>query len=234
MKKTISVDFDGTIVEHAFPEIGDLKPGVKDALTRLSQTYEIVISSCRASALFAGAHRVDYVQRMKEFLDENQIPYDRIDMGNEGKIVAVAYIDDRGIEFKDNWHDIADRLTGVDTSMARVGRFKGSSFSSIEELELVLRLWVKEARLGAIVFQDEYDDIPYIGINRYNEPGYIDDGDWSDEDVESLHSVLRYLLKDYHETNSFTYATDFDSSIELIKKKAQRLGFVLQEPKWNV
>lgn len=161
---TISVDFDGTIVHHRFPEIGELKPGAKDALTRLIEKYDIVISSCRASALFrkkpdglsvdrltyiaerhassrfphfdsaafatdveeylhelrdgaipdmVRADGRDYVAEMKKFLDDNGIPYTRIDNGDEGKVVAVAYIDDRAILYGGSayeWEAIAKQL----------------------------------------------------------------------------------------------------------------------------
>lgn len=111
-KHTISIDFDGTIVEHRFPDIGPLKPGAIDAIKKLYQKYEIVISSCRASTIFnpEGPGTSKSYKEMVKFLDDNGIPYDRIDDGTEGKVVAVAYIDDRGIPFKNNWDEIARKL----------------------------------------------------------------------------------------------------------------------------
>lgn len=111
-KHTLAVDFDGTIVEHRFPDIGPLKAGAKEALERLHKKYTIVISSCRASTLFnpEGPGTSQAFQDMVRFLDEHQIPYDRIDDGTEGKIVAVAYIDDRAMPFADNWDQIARSL----------------------------------------------------------------------------------------------------------------------------
>jgi hypothetical protein len=168
MRHTLSVDFDGTIVDHAFPEIGKLKPGVKEALSRLIEKYDIVISSCRASQLFRKAPTAlsadhvlkivmkhvtwqipegfsteearvkleeyfhdcrpkqipdmvradgrDYVREMEEFLKAAAIPYTRIDRGDEGKVVAVAYIDDRAIRYSGSfageceWTQLADGL----------------------------------------------------------------------------------------------------------------------------
>ncbi len=112
MKRTISIDFDGTIVEHDFPRIGKLKEGAKEAITALKEHYTIVISSCRTSAVFNRKEGAEnpYFEQMKSFLDQNEIPYDRIDLGNEGKVVAVAYIDDRAISFRDNWLEIAQSL----------------------------------------------------------------------------------------------------------------------------
>lgn len=119
---TICIDFDGTIVEHAFPEIGALKPGAKEAITRLHKHYRIVISSCRSSALFKQKNPPiqipgqgapdgrDYTMEMYDFLLTNGIPFDGIDFGDQGKIVAVAYIDDKGIRYNNNWPEIANEL----------------------------------------------------------------------------------------------------------------------------
>lgn len=153
MRYSIMVDFDGTICDHKFPEIGEPKAGVKEALKRLIEQYDIVVSSCRASAMFrkpvrevaAGRcqlcgemlprgqemmkfhgldspcpakaipdqHPVDgrdYVKEMETWLKKHEIPFTRIDRGDEGKVVAVAYIDDKGIRFQNNWEEIADTL----------------------------------------------------------------------------------------------------------------------------
>lgn len=122
LKYTICVDFDGTIVDHAFPEIGILKPGVREALEKLSEHFTIVISSCRTSQLFKkekpeicipdqlNACGRDYAGEMRAFLDEHKIPYDRIDMGDEGKVVAIAYIDDRAYRFENNWEQLCKQL----------------------------------------------------------------------------------------------------------------------------
>jgi len=106
MKKILVVDFDGTIVEHAFPEIGELKPGVIEALTKLQKHYHIVISSCRNNA-YLNNHNKNYHEEMKNFLIKAAIPFDEIDEGDQGKFVAHIYIDDRAIRFKNNWPEIA-------------------------------------------------------------------------------------------------------------------------------
>jgi len=109
-RQTVSIDFDGTICEHRFPEIGPIKPGAKEALTRLITTSKRWISSCRASALFKRGPDNPYVDAMEKCLKDNEIPYTRIDRGDEGKVVAIAYVDDRGIRFEDNWPEIAEAL----------------------------------------------------------------------------------------------------------------------------
>jgi len=115
--KTICVDFDGTICEFAYPAIGALKPGVREALRRFKELgYYIIIYSCRAAI----RHKEKYhpgcehlpglelpsVKVMKQFLDEQQIPYDEIDSGESGKPVADFYIDDKAVRFEDNWAEV--------------------------------------------------------------------------------------------------------------------------------
>lgn len=112
-QKTICVDFDGTVVDHAFPAIGKLKPGVREALRSFRQMgYKVLVYSCRTCKWFpdeflAPGETLDMnrqcVREMIEFLDENQIPYDEIDDGTKGKPLAEYYIDDKAIRFNNNW-----------------------------------------------------------------------------------------------------------------------------------
>lgn len=113
-KQTIAIDFDGTICDWAFPHCGAPKAGVKEAIDKLKDKYEIVISSCRTCAYFKDhPDTPTIVQSMIDYLKEHQIYYDRIDMGNEGKVLAIAYIDDRAVPFKNNWREIAESLMSL-------------------------------------------------------------------------------------------------------------------------
>jgi len=107
--KTLAVDFDDTI----FIWGGQLVPGAKEALIALSEKYRIVIYSCRSNKRHGGGDPNKPSSMAKDmiyFLESNGIPYNKIDMGDEGKVDADVYIDDRAIEFKNNWGEIVDRL----------------------------------------------------------------------------------------------------------------------------
>lgn len=106
-KKSLVLDFDGTIVDHCFPDIGPIKPGAIEAITRLRTKFHIIISSARNSSVFESRSSHD---EMVKFIQENNIPHDQIDDGSFGKLPAIAYIDDRAVEFKDNWLEIASRF----------------------------------------------------------------------------------------------------------------------------
>lgn len=108
-KFVVAIDFDGTIVDHMPPKIGPLK---KDAVRCINILKElgcyIVITSCRTNSTEypspAARHAQKYI--MEKFLRENNIPFDEIDAGNRGKVVANVYIDDRAVRFEDNWEAV--------------------------------------------------------------------------------------------------------------------------------
>jgi hypothetical protein len=116
--KTICVDFDGTLCDWTYPDIGAAKKGAKDALTRFRELgYKIIIWSCRTSHyhydIFGGSRSQptserETVKNMVAFLDKEGIPYDEIDYGDLGKPLADLYIDDKGIRFEDNWEFIKE------------------------------------------------------------------------------------------------------------------------------
>jgi len=88
-------DFDGTIVNNKFPEIGELIDATVETMNNLYQDFKniIIIWTCRSG---------DYEFSMREFLLKNQIPFDFI---NENpifetgcrKIFAHEYYDDRNV-----------------------------------------------------------------------------------------------------------------------------------------
>ena len=84
---------------------------VKEALEALKDMdLTIVISSARTSN-YMSPHDIDKrteVKRMEEYLDKHEIPYDIVLMND--KIPATYYIDDRAIEFKNNWKEIIGRI----------------------------------------------------------------------------------------------------------------------------
>lgn len=108
-KPVLAVDFDETISDLSmWPHAGNPKDGVKDALTQLIKKYEIVIYTCRTN--LNQPNRDFHISEIKRFMVKYAIPYDRLDLGLEGKIVATAYIDDRAIPFENNWPIIAKAL----------------------------------------------------------------------------------------------------------------------------
>jgi hypothetical protein len=107
----IAIDFDGTIVEHKFPEIGKLLPGAKEVINKLAKSYTIIIWTCR-----------NHEETSKEFLDmitfllDNDIEYHYINQNDPKnpfqpypKIFANIYIDDRSLGGFPGW-DVVEAM----------------------------------------------------------------------------------------------------------------------------
>tara|TARA_R110000796_G_scaffold59008_1_gene135905 strand:- start:1024 stop:1386 length:363 start_codon:yes stop_codon:yes gene_type:complete len=109
MKKLVlAIDFDGTIAELAFPEVGALRKDADKVIRQLySDGHSIVINTCRS-----GRHE----GMAQDFLEENNIPYhiinsnlpELITLYNADcrKISADIYIDDKCLMGLPSWEDI--------------------------------------------------------------------------------------------------------------------------------
>ena len=104
----IAVDFDGTIVEHRYPEIGNEIPFAIDTLRKLTeQRHQIILWTVRRGKLLQEA--VDWCkERGIEFYAINRnFPEEQIEDGNVyGKINADLFIDDRNLGGLPNWGTI--------------------------------------------------------------------------------------------------------------------------------
>ena len=110
---TIAVDFDGTIVEHKYPEIGKELPFAFDSLKRLQENgHRIILWTVREGDRLAEA--VEYCRRKGlEFYAVNS-EYPDASWSGEGvsrKVQADVYIDDRGVGGIPDWTTIYDMIT---------------------------------------------------------------------------------------------------------------------------
>jgi len=102
----IAVDFDGTIVEHAYPEIGKPVPFAIEALKRLqNEDNQIILWSVREGKLLQDA--VDYCKgRGLEFYAVNSNFPDETaihDGMTARKLTADIFIDDRNLGGLPDW-----------------------------------------------------------------------------------------------------------------------------------
>lgn len=97
-KKTICVDFDGVLNEYNGYEEGDLgEPltGSKEFIKELRKKYKVVILTSRPKEQVSG------------WLRNNGFPSMKV---TNCKVPAVAYIDDRAIQFNGSYKKVISRL----------------------------------------------------------------------------------------------------------------------------
>ena len=102
----LGIDFDGTIVESKFPEVGELKPNVVKVLQSLDKAgFKIIIHTCRANK---SKNRKKYMKDMEKCLKDNKIPYDEIWTG-QGKPFVNLFVDDFAFPFT-GWDNVLEAL----------------------------------------------------------------------------------------------------------------------------
>lgn len=109
----LAIDFDGTIAEASYPELGNPKPNVSYILKYLKwKGYYIIIWTCREDK---------DLDKIKEWCLLHDVPYDKINehhpqllecyKNDTRKICADIYIDDRCLfKLPNNWADIAQLI----------------------------------------------------------------------------------------------------------------------------
>ena len=109
----IAVDFDGTIVENKYPEIGELRPDAVRVIRKLREEgYQLILWTCRTGLDLAKA---------VGFCAENGIRFDSINRNLRSQVVrykgsdprkvgADLYIDDRGLNELPPWEEIYRRV----------------------------------------------------------------------------------------------------------------------------
>lgn len=110
----IAVDFDGTIVRHRYPEIGDEIPFAIETLKLLQQKgHQLILWTYRSGKELDKA--VAYCKNNGiEFYAINKSYPEEVLSGNiSRKINADIFIDDRNIGGLPDWGDIYMQITGV-------------------------------------------------------------------------------------------------------------------------
>ena len=101
----IAVDFDGTIVEHAYPQIGRAVPFAIDVLRRLQEEghHQLILWTVREGELLQAA--IDYCKDkgLEFYAINSNYPELQIDSNGPRKIIADCYIDDRNIGGLPEW-----------------------------------------------------------------------------------------------------------------------------------
>lgn len=130
---TIAVDFDGTIVEHRYPQIGKELPFAVSTLRQLQKEQpelRLILWTVREGELLRQA--VEWCrQRGLEFFAVNSNYPEELPVTSDyscRKVTADLYIDDRNLGTLPSWPEIYRRLSGnvfhdADSSQSRSSLF---------------------------------------------------------------------------------------------------------------
>ena len=106
---TVSIDFDGTIAEEAFPGIGKLKNGAKECINSFYDLgFNVLINTCRTGSYEGDCENFLRRHKIKYHYINNNLPRSIEYFGQDcRKLSADVYIDDRCLlGLPESWEEI--------------------------------------------------------------------------------------------------------------------------------
>lgn len=96
-----AVDFDGLLVENKFPEIGEIRQDMFDAVKRLQERgWKIILWSCRTDDMLSEAIAFCINHGLvPDAVNENIKEVQEYFGGDTRKVFANIYIDDRNAQY---------------------------------------------------------------------------------------------------------------------------------------
>lgn len=102
MKKTVCIDLDGVLADYSegwkgVDHIGEPIPGAQEFVKRVREIAEVVIYTTRCNEEVNKPEKAHLLRnRVAAWLDKHGFEYDHV-YAEQGKPIAVAYIDDRAV-----------------------------------------------------------------------------------------------------------------------------------------
>jgi len=121
----IAVDFDGTIVDHRYPEIGREKPFAINVLKRLAEEgNKIILWSVREGKLLEEAVQYCRERGLEFYAVNSEEPSDALfgRVQSTRKLRADLYIDDRNLGGLPEWGEIYEMVNQNRTERRNVTR----------------------------------------------------------------------------------------------------------------
>ena len=109
---TIAVDFDGTIVENRFPEIGKPLLFAFESLRKLQEEgHRLILWTYRSGEKLEDAVLFCEKNGLKFYAINSSYPEEEFDQSISRKILADIFIDDRNYGGMKGWGEIYQSLT---------------------------------------------------------------------------------------------------------------------------
>jgi hydroxymethylpyrimidine pyrophosphatase-like HAD family hydrolase len=114
MNKLIAVDFDGTIVTHAYPRIGKEIPYAIETLKQLQRDgYRLVLWTVRSGKLLDEAVEFCLSKGLEFYAVNANYPEEEMSDKDSRKVNANIYIDDRNVGGLPDWGVIYQIIQGT-------------------------------------------------------------------------------------------------------------------------
>ncbi|MDR0833302.1 MAG: hypothetical protein LBN93_03840 [Candidatus Symbiothrix sp.] len=123
----IAVDFDGTIVEHAYPRIGKPIPFAIETLKKLQEERHIlVLWTVREGKLLQEA--IDYCAQngLKFYAANKNHPREKYNPDRSPKLKTDLFIDDRNIGGLPDWGVIYNVIRSGKNDLSQLSDFEGA------------------------------------------------------------------------------------------------------------
>lgn len=125
----IAVDFDGTIVEHKYPEVGKVRPFAFQTLKMLQEKGHLLVLWTYRSGIYLD-EAVEFCRKngLEFYAINSDYPEEMYDGSKSRKIDCDYYIDDRNIGGLPEWGEIYQLLHPNEGRATKTASSKKKSF----------------------------------------------------------------------------------------------------------
>lgn len=125
-KLIIAVDFDGTIVDDAYPKIGKTRLFAFETLKRLQEDgHRLILWTYRSGLRLEEAVKFCNDNGIQFYAVNKSFPEEQFDYSKSRKIYADLYIDDRNIGGVLGWGEVYQMITNETPNIKKNASKKG-------------------------------------------------------------------------------------------------------------
>lgn len=125
-KLIIAIDFDGTIVEDAYPKIGKTRIFAFETLKRLQEDgHRLILWTYRSGIRLEEAVRFCSENGIEFYAVNKSFPEEKFDYSKSRKIHADLFIDDRNIGGILGWGEVYQLITNETPNLKDQNKRKG-------------------------------------------------------------------------------------------------------------